>query len=115
MPFWLRLEIKAAARGEAALFAAMMPTLEDWLGENVETEENRDRVRSKASGLGDLLACGLEDLQEELDLASWPGLARKRFLNAWRALKAAPGPQPAALPPADPSAGTPSPPRRFLD
>ena len=43
--------------------------LEDWLGENVETEENRDRVRSAASGLGDLRACELEDLQEALDLA----------------------------------------------
>ena len=91
-----------------------MATLESWLGENVETEEYRNRVRSVALGLGDLCACELEDLEEELNLASWPGLAKKRFLKAWRALKAAPGPQPAALPPADAAAapaGTPSPPQ----
>ena len=82
-----------------------MATLDRWLGENVETDENRDRVRSAASGLGDLRACGLEDLQEELDLASWPGLAKKRFLKAWRVLKAAPDPQPAALPPAEAAMG----------
>ena len=39
-----------------------MATLDRWLGENVETDENRDRVRSAASGLGDLRACELEDL-----------------------------------------------------
>ena len=33
-----------------------MATLDRWLGENVETDENRDRVRSAASGLGDLRA-----------------------------------------------------------
>ncbi len=45
--------------------AAYAMALEDWLGENVETEENRDRVRSAASGLGDLRACELEDLQDD--------------------------------------------------
>ena len=89
-----------------------MDSFEDWLNRNVETEAYRNRVRSVALGLGDLCACELEDLEEELNLASWPGLAKKRFLKAWRALKAAPGPQPAALPPAEAAAapaGTPSP------
>ena len=63
MPFWLRLETKQPRGAEAALLAAMMPTLEDWLGENVETEEYRNRVRSVALGLGDLCACELEDLR----------------------------------------------------
>ena len=42
-----------------------MATLESWLGENVETEEYRNRVRSVALGLGDLCTCELEDLEEE--------------------------------------------------
>ena len=92
-----------------------MATFADWVNENVGSEDLRAKVTAVVVCLDDLKACELEDLEEELHLASWPGLARKRFLNAWRALKAAPGPQPAALPPADPSAGTPSPPRRFLD
>ena len=92
-----------------------MATFADWVNENVGSEDLRAKVTAVAVCLDDLKACELEDLEEELNLASWPGLAKKRFLKAWRALKAAPGPQPAALPPADPSAGTPSPPRRFLD
>ena len=61
--------------------------LEEWLNRNVETEQYRSRVRCVALGLGDLCACELVDLEEDLDLASWPAAARIRFVRAWRELK----------------------------
>ena len=104
-----------------------MATLEDWLNRNVETEQYRSRVRCVALGLGDLCACELVDLEEDLDLASWPSLAKKRFLKAWRALKkegaAAPleeAPRPPSPPPPGPPAQvapaqSPDPPRKSLN
>ena len=81
---------------------------QSWLREHIDCDEYRDRVRSVALGLGDLRACELEDLEEALDLASWPVLAKKRFLKAWRELKeegaAAPSEE-APRPPSPPSPG----------
>ena len=83
--------------------------LENWLNRNVETEQYRSRVRCVALGLGDLKACSEEMLSHALNLDDWPLLARHRFLDAWRVLKAegaapapavaAPAPAPAAPPP----------------
>ena len=80
--------------------------LEEWLNRNVETEQYRSRVRCVALGLGDLKACSEEMLSHALNLDDWPLLARHRFLDAWRVLKAegaAPAPAVAAPAPAAPS------------
>ena len=74
--------------------------LENWLNRNVETEQYRSRVRCVALGLGDLKACSEEMLSHALNLDDWPLLARHRFLDAWRVLKAegaAPAPAVAAV------------------
>ena len=86
---------------------------QSWLRENIDCDEYRDRVRSVALGLGDLRACELEDLEEALDLASWPVLAKKRFLKAWRELKGegAPAPSEEAPRPASPPSPGPRPAR----
>ena len=88
--------------------------LENWLNRNVETEQYRSRVRCVALGLGDLKACSEEMLSHALNLDDWPLLARHRFLDAWRVLKAegaAPAPPEAApaLPPVVEAASPPAP------
>ena len=46
--------------------------LEDWLNENVETEQYRSRVRCVALGLGDLKACSEEMLSHALGMPHLP-------------------------------------------
>lgn len=59
--------------------------LEAWLVENVEAER-RAAVRGAADCLDDLQGCDLEDLDEALELQTWPAPAREKFLDAWHAL-----------------------------
>ena len=82
-----------------------MATFADWVNENVGSEDLRAKVTAVAVCLDDLKACSEEMLSHALNLDDWPLLARHRFLDAWRVLKAegaAPAPAVAAPAPAAP-------------
>ena len=61
--------------------------LDAWLAEHVACEKRRAEARATVDCLSDFRVASLEDLEDELGLASWPGLAKRRFLDAWRRLK----------------------------
>ena len=65
-----------------------MATFADWVNENVGSEDLRAKVTAVAVCLDDLKACSEEMLSHALNLDDWPLLARHRFLDAWRVLKA---------------------------
>ena len=62
--------------------------LDAWLKEHVGSAERQAAVRAVADRLEDLTGCEYDDLDEALELATWPALTRKRFITAWRRLKA---------------------------
>ncbi len=62
--------------------------LDAWLKEHLGNVERQAKVRAVADRLEDLTGCEYDDLDEALELATWPNLTRKRFLTAWRRLKA---------------------------
>ena len=77
---------------ERALAPKVEPTpafleLERWVEAHVANVERRRSVLDAAESLEDLKACDAEELEEILDLNTWPRLARQRFLGAWRELK----------------------------
>ena len=61
--------------------------LERWVEAHVANVGRRRSVLDAAESLEDLKACDAEELEEILDLNTWPRLARQRFLGAWRELK----------------------------
>ena len=61
--------------------------LDAWLAEHIVCEQRRAEVRATVDCLGDFRAVSLEALEDELGLASWPALPKRRFLDAWRRLK----------------------------
>mgnify|MGYP001348387911 CR=1 FL=1 len=77
---------------ERALAPKVEPTpafleLERWVEAHVANVGRRRSVLDAAESLEDLKACDAEELEEILDLNTWPRLARQRFLGAWRELK----------------------------
>ena len=60
--------------------------LDAWLQEHV-AEPRRTLARGAASNLSDFATCEAEDLEDCLQISTWPPLARSRFLRAWRKLK----------------------------
>ena len=60
--------------------------LDAWLREHV-AEPRRTLARGAASNLSDFATCEAEDLEDCLQISTWPPLARSRFLRAWRKLK----------------------------
>ena len=77
---------------ERALAPKVDPTpafleLERWVEAHVANVGRRRSVLDAAESLEDLKACDAEELEEILDLNTWPRLARQRFLGAWRELK----------------------------
>ena len=85
-----------------------MATFADWVNENVGSEDLRAKVTAVAVCLDDLKACSEEMLSHALNLDDWPLLARHRFLDAWRVLKAE-GAAPAPAVAAPTSAARPAP------
>ena len=65
-------------------------TLDSWLAATIENLARRAAVRATVDGLDDFRACALEDLEAVCGLASWPALTRRRFVEAWKRLNAAP-------------------------
>ena len=77
---------------ERALAPKVEPTpafleLERWVEAHVANVGRRRSVLDAAESLEDLKACDAEELEEILDLNTWPRLARQRFLGAWAQLK----------------------------
>ena len=77
---------------ERALAPKVEPTpafleLERWVEAHVANVGRRQSVLDAAESLEDLKACDAEELEEILDLNTWPRLARQRFLGAWAQLK----------------------------
>ena len=77
---------------ERALAPSVEPTpsfleLESWVESHVANVGRRRSVLDAAESLEDLRACDAEELEEILNLGTWPRLARQRFLGAWRLLK----------------------------
>ena len=77
---------------ERALAPKVEPTpafleLERWVEAHIANVGRRRSVLDAAESLEDLKACDAEELEEILDLNTWPRLARQRFLGAWRELK----------------------------
>ena len=68
--------------------------LDAWLQEHV-AEPRRTLARGAASNLSDFATCEAEDLEDCLQISTWPPLARSRFLRAWRKLKGDEAPAPA--------------------
>ena len=60
--------------------------LDAWLKIHV-AEPRRTLARGAASNLSDFATCEAEDLEDCLQISTWPPLARSRFLRAWRKLK----------------------------
>ena len=60
--------------------------LDAWLKLHV-AEPRRTLARGAASNLSDYATCEAEDLEDVLQISTWPPLARSRFLRAWRKLK----------------------------
>ena len=56
--------------------------LDAWLQEHLGNEERRAAVRSVADRLEDLTGCEYDELDEALELSTWPNLTRKRLLAA---------------------------------
>ena len=65
-----------------------MAAFADWLNANAGSDDLRAKVTRVAVCLDDLKACSEERLSQALNLDDWPLLARDRFLDAWRVLKA---------------------------
>ncbi len=70
--------------------------LDAWLKEHLGSAGRREAVRAVADRLEDLTGCEYDDLDEALELSTWPNLTRKRFVAAWRRLKAEAAPMSAA-------------------
>jgi hypothetical protein len=68
--------------------------LDAWLKKHV-AEPRRALARESASNLSDYATCEEEDLEDVLQISTWPPLARSRFLRAWRKLKGDEAPAPA--------------------
>ena len=62
--------------------------LDAWLQEHLGSADRRAAVRGVADRLEDLQGCEYDELDEALELSTWPNLTRKRFITAWRRLKA---------------------------
>ncbi|CAH0373144.1 unnamed protein product [Pelagomonas calceolata] len=60
--------------------------LDAWLQKHV-AEPRRTLAREAASNLSDFATCEEADLEDVLQISTWPPLARSRFLRAWRKLK----------------------------
>ena len=60
--------------------------LDAWLKKHV-AEPRRTLARGAASNLSDYATCEEADLEDVLQISTWPPLARSRFLRAWRKLK----------------------------
>ena len=61
--------------------------LGEWLNKNVATARHQ-AVLDAADCIDDLVVADDEaEITDTLGLDSWPGLARRRFLRAWRQLK----------------------------
>ena len=60
--------------------------LDAWLKKHV-AEPRRALARGAASNLSDYATCEEADLEDVLQISTWPPLARSRFLRAWRKLK----------------------------
>ena len=69
--------------------------LDAWLKKHV-AEPRRALARGAASNLSDFATCEAEDLEDCLQISTWPPLARSRFLRAWRKLKGDEAPATAA-------------------
>ena len=70
--------------------------LDDWLKKHV-AEPRRALARDAASTLSDYATCEQADLEDVLQISTWPPLARSRFLRAWRKLKGDEAPATAAV------------------
>ena len=70
--------------------------LDAWLKKHV-AEPRRALARDAASNLSDFATCEAEDLEDCLQISTWPPLARSRFLRAWRKLKGDEAPAPATM------------------
>ena len=81
--------------------------LEAWVREHLGSAERQAAVRGVADRLEDLQGCEYEDLEEALELSTWPAMTRKRFVEAWRRLKADAAPAPPVHVPPDPPRGQP--------
>ena len=68
--------------------------LDAWLKKHV-AEPRRTLARGAASNLSDYATCEEADLEDVLQISTWPPLARSRFLRAWRKLKGDEAPAPA--------------------
>mgnify|MGYP001288634029 CR=1 FL=1 len=62
--------------------------LDAWLHEHLGSADRRAAVRGVADLLEDLQGCEYDELDEALELSEWPALTKKRFVSAWRRLKA---------------------------
>ena len=60
--------------------------LDAWLKTHV-AEPRRALARAAASNLSDYATCEEADLEDVLQISTWPPLARSRFVRAWRKLK----------------------------
>ena len=60
--------------------------LDAWLKKHV-AEPRRALACGAASNLSDYATCEEADLEDVLQISTWPPLARSRFLRAWRKLK----------------------------
>ena len=81
--------------------------LEAWVREHLGSAERQAAVRGVADRLEDLQDCEYDDLEETLELSSWPAMTRKRFVEAWRRLKADAAPAPPVHVTPDPPRGQP--------
>ena len=70
--------------------------LDAWLKKHV-AEPRRTLARGAASNLSDYATCEEADLEDVLQISTWPPLARSRFLRAWRKLKGDEAPATAAV------------------
>ena len=70
--------------------------LDAWLKKHV-AEPRRTLARGAASNLSDYATCEEADLEDVLQISTWPPLARSRFLRAWRKLKGDEAPAPATV------------------
>ena len=68
--------------------------LDAWLKRHV-AEPRRALARGAASNLSDYATCEEADLEDVLQISTWPPLTRSRFLRAWRKLKGDEAPAPA--------------------
>ena len=71
---------------DATADLAAAAELDAWLKKHV-AEPRRTLARGAASSLADYATCEEADLEDVLQISTWPPLARSRFLRAWRKLK----------------------------